>query len=131
MRGEITCSVRIWQSPHVKVGGRYRLGEGAIEVTSIREISMEDITQDILNSPVPVMVYVSPHGAWAASAGVFITYAAHVAVMAPGSSPSSGASHSFFVIIPVRPSPSQVARLTPNIVAVILFDSRPRSLCNS
>ncbi len=52
---------------------------------------MEQITQDILNSTVPVMVYVSPHGAWAASAGMFITYAAHVAVMAPGS--SIGAAH--------------------------------------
>jgi hypothetical protein len=47
MRGEITCSVRIWSSPHVKVGCRYRLGEGAIEVTSIREISMQDITPDL------------------------------------------------------------------------------------
>ena len=47
MRGDITCSVRIWQRPHVKVGGRYRLGEGAIEVTSIREISMADITPDL------------------------------------------------------------------------------------
>ncbi|HUS14004.1 MAG TPA: nodulation protein NfeD, partial [Chloroflexia bacterium] len=53
--------------------------------------SMEAITQGILNSHVPVMVYVSPAGAWAASAGVFITYAAHVAVMAPGS--SIGAAH--------------------------------------
>jgi hypothetical protein len=44
MRGEVTCSVRIWQRPHVKIGGRYRLGPGAIEVTSIREISMKDIT---------------------------------------------------------------------------------------
>jgi hypothetical protein len=44
MRGEVTCSVRIWQRPHVKIGGRYRLGLGAIEVTSIREISMKDIT---------------------------------------------------------------------------------------
>ena len=43
MRGEITCSVRIWQRPHVKVGGRYALGPGAIEVTSIRQIGMEDI----------------------------------------------------------------------------------------
>jgi hypothetical protein len=40
MRGEITCSVRIWRSVHVKVGGRYSLGAGAIEVTSIREITM-------------------------------------------------------------------------------------------
>jgi hypothetical protein len=44
MRGEITCSVRIWQKPHVKVGGRYTLGAGTIEVTSIREIGMADIT---------------------------------------------------------------------------------------
>ena len=44
MRGEITCSVRIWQSPHVKVGSTYRLGPGAIEVTSIKEIGIKDIT---------------------------------------------------------------------------------------
>ena len=47
MRGEITCSVRIWQRPHVKVGGRYPLGAGAIEVTAIREIAMRDITPDL------------------------------------------------------------------------------------
>lgn len=45
--GEITCSVRIWQSPRVKVGGAYRLGEGAVHVTAIREIGMEDITPDL------------------------------------------------------------------------------------
>jgi len=44
MRGEITCSVRIWQRPHVKVGGRYPLGGGAIEVTSIKQIELSDIT---------------------------------------------------------------------------------------
>ncbi len=44
MRGEVTCSVRIWQAPHVKVGGRYRLGPGAIEVTAIRRIDLSDIT---------------------------------------------------------------------------------------
>ncbi len=47
MRGEVTCSVRIWQRPHVKVGGRYRLGDGAIEVTSIREIGLQDITPEL------------------------------------------------------------------------------------
>ena len=47
MRGEITCSVRIWQKPHVKVGGRYALGAGAIEVTAIRQIGMEDITPEL------------------------------------------------------------------------------------
>lgn len=44
MRGEVTCSVRIWQSPRVKVGGRYGLGDGAIEVTAIREITLADVT---------------------------------------------------------------------------------------
>jgi hypothetical protein len=44
MRGEITCSVRIWQKPHVKIGGKYPLGPGHIEVTAIREISLSDVT---------------------------------------------------------------------------------------
>ena len=44
MLGEITCSVRIWQRPHVKAGGRYRLGPGEIHVTSVREIEWEKIT---------------------------------------------------------------------------------------
>jgi hypothetical protein len=44
MRGEITCSVRIWQRPHVKVGGRYPLGAGAVEVTRVSEIGFEDIS---------------------------------------------------------------------------------------
>jgi membrane-bound serine protease (ClpP class) len=44
--------------------------------------SMEDIVERILSSEVPVIVYVSPSGAHAASAGTFITMAAHVAAMA-------------------------------------------------
>ena len=43
-RGEITCSVRIWMRPHVKVGGRYRMDDGAIEVDSIETIGFPDIT---------------------------------------------------------------------------------------
>ena len=43
-RGEITCSVRIWQKPHVKVSGRYRLAPGEIEVTGLCEISLDDVT---------------------------------------------------------------------------------------
>lgn len=45
--------------------------------------SMRGITQRILSSRVPVAVFVYPHGARAGSAGVFITYAAHIAAMAP------------------------------------------------
>lgn len=50
------------------------------------DISMRDIVQAFLNADVPVIVYVSPEGARAASAGTFITMAAHVAAMAPATS---------------------------------------------
>jgi hypothetical protein len=43
-RGEITCSVRIWTRPHVKVGNRYRMEDGEIVVDSIDLIGLPDIT---------------------------------------------------------------------------------------
>ena len=46
-RGEITCSVRIWMRPHVKVGARYRMDEGEIEVDSITPIGFPDITPQL------------------------------------------------------------------------------------
>lgn len=46
--------------------------------------SMHEIVQDIANADLPVIVYVAPTGAWAASAGAVITIAGHVAAMAPG-----------------------------------------------
>src|SRR5262249_61332068 len=60
------------------------------------ERSMRSIVRDMLNAPIPVVVYVSPTGARAASAGAFITMAAHVAAMAP-------ATH-------IRPAPPTAAR---------------------
>jgi len=53
--------------------------------------STEEIVIDIMNAGVPVIVYVSPKGAWAASAGVFITLSAHIAAMTPGT--TIGAAH--------------------------------------
>jgi len=53
--------------------------------------STREIVSDLLEAPIPVIVYVSPGGAQAASAGVFITLAAHVAAMSPGT--NIGAAH--------------------------------------
>jgi hypothetical protein len=45
--GAITCSVRIWQRPHVIVGNRYKMEEGEIEVDSIEPIGLPDITPEL------------------------------------------------------------------------------------
>lgn len=55
------------------------------------DTSMREMVQVILNAPVPVIVYVAPSGARAASAGMFITISAPIAVMAPGT--NIGAAH--------------------------------------
>lgn len=55
------------------------------------DTSMRMIIKDMTNAALPVVVYVSPSGGRAASAGVFITMAAHVAAMAPGT--NIGAAH--------------------------------------
>lgn len=46
-RGEITCSIRIWTRPHVRVGARYSMEEGEIEVESIVPIGFPDITPEL------------------------------------------------------------------------------------
>jgi len=53
--------------------------------------STETIVKRIMNADVPIVVYVSPKGAWAASAGTFITLSAHIAAMMPGT--TIGAAH--------------------------------------
>ena len=55
------------------------------------DTSMRKIIQDILDSPVPVAVYISPKGARGGSAGFYITIAADIAAMAPGT--NMGAAH--------------------------------------
>lgn len=66
VRGEITCSVRIWKQPRVKVGGRYRLGAGEVEVDSIRQIELRDLTPALARrsgfSGVVDLLKVAKHG---------------------------------------------------------------------
>ncbi len=47
VRGEITCTVRIWASPHVTEGRRYRMLGGEIEIDSITPIGLPDITHQL------------------------------------------------------------------------------------
>lgn len=46
-RGLITCSVRIWKRPNVNVGRRYPMAEGEIEIDSIEQIALQDITRQL------------------------------------------------------------------------------------
>jgi len=53
--------------------------------------SMRQMVKTIMNSEIPIIVYISPKGARAASAGLFLALASHIAVMAPGT--NLGAAH--------------------------------------
>ncbi len=78
--------------------------------------SMRDIVQRILNASVPVVVYVSPPGARAASAGVFITMAAHIAAMAPNT--AIGAAHPVSI-----GSGGQVEHMEPTMEEKVVNDA--------
>ena len=47
VRGDITCSVRIWTRPHAMEGRRYRMGDGEIEIESVTPIGFPDITPEL------------------------------------------------------------------------------------
>lgn len=47
INGEVTTSIRFWKTPQVMTGGRYRLESGEVIVTSIREINLDDISENM------------------------------------------------------------------------------------
>lgn len=79
--------------------------------------AMRDIVRSFLGAPVPVVVYVSPSGARAGSAGMFVTLAAHVAAMAPGS--NIGAAHPVLVGPDGDQGDSEMARKAVNDAAAL------------
>jgi hypothetical protein len=66
-RGEIMCSVRIWQKPHVRVGHRYALSPGSIVVDALHQIELDDITPALARrsgfAGVVDLLKVAKHGA--------------------------------------------------------------------
>src|ERR671930_2515619 len=65
--GEITTTVRLWQRPHVKVGGRYSLPPGEIVITKMFEIGLADVTPELAGSSgfvgVVDLLRIAKHGA--------------------------------------------------------------------
>ncbi len=81
------------------------------------DLAMRDIIKDIMASEIPVVVYVSPSGARAASAGVFITISAHVAAMTPGT--NIGAAHPVSIGTGQKMDETMVKKVENDAVAYI------------
>ncbi len=86
--------------------------------------SMRIIVKKILASNIPIIVYVAPGGARAASAGVFITIAAHIAVMAPGT--HIGAAHPVTIGAEGKESKTMTEKVVNDAVADIKATAKTR-----
>jgi hypothetical protein len=89
VRGEITCSVRIWLRPRVREGQRYRMGDGEIEVDSITLIGLPEITPQLARASgflgVLDLLKVAQHGR---GSNIYLIHFNYIAGKAAGRSPS-------------------------------------------
>jgi membrane-bound serine protease (ClpP class) len=99
------------------VAGGARLVVIRLDTPGGLDTAMRTTVQAILNAEVPVVVYVAPSGARAASAGVFITAAAHVAAMAPGT--NIGAAHPVSIGGETQPDETMADKVTNDAVAYL------------
>jgi len=88
------------------------------------DLAMRDIAKGILNAPLPVIVYVSPAGARAASAGVIVAMAAHIAAMAPGT--NIGAAHPVALGLGGGMDKTMLAKVENDAVAYVSGIARKR-----
>jgi membrane-bound serine protease (ClpP class) len=93
----VTGAIDTWVNGYIRRGISLAEQDGAEAVIIVLDTpggtmnAMQNITTRMLNARAPVIVFVYPSGAWAASAGTFVTMAANVAAMAPGT--TIGAAH--------------------------------------
>ena len=93
----VTGTIDTWVDGYVNRGIGVAEQDGAEALVIVLDTpggalgAMQNITTRMLNARVPIVVFVYPQGAWAGSAGTFITMAANIAAMAPGT--TIGAAH--------------------------------------
>jgi membrane-bound serine protease (ClpP class) len=93
----VSGTIDSWVAGYIRRGISVAAGDGAAAVVIVLNTpggtltAMQDITTEMLNARIPLVVFVAPAGAWAGSAGTFVALAANVLAMAPGT--TIGAAH--------------------------------------
>jgi membrane-bound serine protease (ClpP class) len=108
VRLEIKGAISPASAQHLKDGIKYAKEQNAqmllveLDTPGGLSTSMREMIQDITNSSIPVVTYVYPKGAHAASAGTYLLYASHIAAMSPGTNLGAATP------VSIMPSPKSV-----------------------